>query len=62
MNFKKYPKMKLSITLVPILFYVVISNAQKMDTVYIWPNKVSGEVKAKNEPVTSLDTTSNISR
>lgn len=58
----KYPKMKTLFTLIFILFSTMINYAQSRDTIYLWPDKVPGEIKSKSKPIESDNKSGNVLR
>lgn len=45
-----------------MFFFISISQAQIKDTIYLWPNKVPGEIEAKHAPVQTGNTKRNVTR
>ena len=62
MKSKIHPIMKLFFTLVLMLSFTAINDAQTRDTIYLWPDKVPGEPEAKHDPIQTPDTTGHVIR
>ncbi|MGK0412131.1 MAG: acetyl esterase/lipase [Polaribacter sp.] len=58
----KYLKMKTLFTLIFILFSTMINYAQSRDTIYLWPDKVPGEIKPKSKSIESDNKSGNVLR
>jgi len=54
--------MKLFFNLTLIFFFTMTNFAQTRDTIYIWPNKVPGQIAEKKEAVKSLNKSGNVLR
>ena len=54
--------MKLFFNLTLIFFFTMTNFAQTRDTIYIWPNKVPGQIAEKKEAIKSLNKSGNVLR
>ncbi|PQB03387.1 xylanase [Polaribacter filamentus] len=54
--------MKLFFTLILILFFTMTNDAQTSDVIYLWPDKVPGQIEVKQRPTQSSNKTGNVIR
>ena len=54
--------MKLFFSLTLIFFFTMTNFAQTRDTIYLWPNKVAGQIAEKKEATQSLNKSGNVLR
>ena len=54
--------MKLFFSLTLIFFFTMTNFAQTRDTIYIWPNKIPGQIAEKKEATKSLNKSGNVLR
>ncbi|PQJ82900.1 alpha/beta hydrolase [Polaribacter glomeratus] len=54
--------MKLFFSLILTLFYTMTNYSQTRDTIYLWPDKVPGQIEVKQNPTQSSNKTGNVIR
>ena len=54
--------MRLASSIIAILFYASLMHAQIRDTIYLWPDKVPGEIENKHAPIQTDNTKGDVIR